>query len=102
MLARRFITTVLVGAALSGFAAVPAGADPDPEAVRFANMVRGKFPGDDDQLVAAGRQACQMLYTGSHTPDVVGVLGDQYGATPAQANTLVRAARGVFCTQAPG
>ena len=59
-------------------------------------------PGDDDQLLLAGKQACRLLYTGQPASAVIASTAAQYGAGPDQAATLVNAARGTYCTQAPG
>ena len=48
----------------------------------------------------AGRGACRLLYTGSGTQGAIDGTASLY-ASPDQA-AVVRAARGNFCTQAPG
>lgn len=61
------LVVVLTAAAALGVTAAPAGAWPypfTPDQVAYLNTVRGNFPGDDDQLVTAGLQACRLLYTG--------------------------------------
>jgi hypothetical protein len=88
-----------------GAAASPAAAWPLPltsEDTNYLNAVRGNFPGDDDQLLLAGKQACRLLYTGQPASAVIATTAAQYGAGPDQAATLVNAARGTYCTQAPG
>jgi hypothetical protein len=70
--------------------------------VNYLNVVRGNFPGNDDQLLLAGKQACRLLYTGQSAPAVITATATQYGASPEQASGLVNAARGTMCTQAPG
>lgn len=91
---------------LLGVAAVPpAVAWPiplSPDEINFLNGVRGSFPGDDDQLLLAGKQACRLLYTGQSAQSVIDATAGQYAASPGQAAGLVGAARGTMCTQAPG
>ena len=93
------------GALLAG-AVQPAGAWPIPITPEEQNYITRAhatgFPGDDDQMLMAGRQACQMLYSGQHAQDVANTLAGRYNADPGQAAALVRAARGILCTQAPG
>ncbi|MEW5809181.1 MAG: DUF732 domain-containing protein [Actinomycetota bacterium] len=101
---RMVIVGVAAGALLGG-AAAPAFAWPialSADEVNFLNGVRGNFPGNDDQLLLAGKQACRQLYTGSPAQAVIDATAAQYGASPAQAAGLVNAARGTMCTQAPG
>ena len=68
----------------------------------YLNSVRGSWPADDDTLLMAGRGACRLLYTGSGTQGAIDGTAAQYGASPDQAAVVVRAARGTYCTQAPG
>lgn len=69
----------------------------------FINQARGAgFPGDDDQVLTAGLQACRLLYTGQGTQGAAASLAGQYGTSPDQAAALVGAAHGIMCTQAPG
>jgi hypothetical protein len=101
----RMVGAVLAAATMLGAAAAPASAWPLPltaEDVNYLNAVRGNFPGDDDQLLLAGKQACRLLYTGQGTQAVIDATAGQYGASPGQAAALVSAARGTMCTQAPG
>jgi hypothetical protein len=52
----------VAAAALLGAAGVPASAWPLPltsDEVNYLNSVRGGFPGDDDQLLLAGKQMCR-------------------------------------------
>ncbi|KUI36237.1 DUF732 domain-containing protein [Mycobacterium sp. GA-2829] len=101
----RVVAATLAAGALLGTAIVPAGAWPIPltvEDTAYLSATRGAFPGNDDQLLTAGRQACRLLYTGQPTNAVVDSLAAQYAATPAQASMVVSAARGTYCTQAPG
>jgi hypothetical protein len=99
------LAAALAASALLGTTVAPAAAWPIPltaEDHSFLNATRGNFPGNDDQLLTAGRQACRLLYTGQSASAVVDSLAAQYAATPAQASTVVSAARGTYCTQAPG
>jgi Protein of unknown function (DUF732) len=75
---------------------------PNTEDNNYLGAVRGNFPGDDDTLLMAGRGACRLLYTGSGTEGAIDATAAQYGASPGQAAAVVSAARGNFCTQAPG
>lgn len=73
------------------------------EQLSFINQSRNAgFPGDDDQVLTAGLQACRLLYTGQGTRGAAGTLAGQYGTSPEQAAALVSAAHGIMCTQAPG
>jgi hypothetical protein len=100
----------LIGAAaaagaLLGATAAPASAWPIPltsEDDNYLGAVRGSWPVDDDTLLMAGRGACRLLYTGSGTQGAIDGTASLYGASPDQAAVVVRAARGNFCTQAPG
>jgi len=101
----RVIATALAAGAMLWAAVSPAAAWPLPltsEDTNYLNAVRGNFPGDDDQLMLAGKQACRLLYTGQPASAVIGSTAAQYGASPDQAATLVNAARSNWCTQAPG
>ncbi|KWX60696.1 DUF732 domain-containing protein [Mycobacterium sp. NAZ190054] len=96
---------VLAAAVMSAAAAAPAAAWPIPltaDQVNYLNSVRGNFPGNDDQLLLAGKQACRLLYTGQPAQAVIDTIAGQYGATRDQAAGLTSAARGTMCTQAPG
>ncbi len=101
----RIGAAVLAAGALLSATGATAGAWPIPLTdvdYRYLNATRGVFPGDDDQLLMAGRQICRLLYTGQHTQDAIDAMVGQYGATPDQAAVAVRAARSTYCTQAPG
>jgi hypothetical protein len=103
--AARLGAATLAAAALLGAAAAPAAAWPIPLTDidhQYLNAVRGNFPGNDDQLLLVGRQACRQLYTGQPAAAVIDTLAGQYGATRDQAAGAVAAARSTFCTQAPG
>lgn len=101
----RVIATALAAGAMLGAAVSPAAAWPLPltsDDTNYLNAVRGNFPGNDDQLLLAGKQACRLLYTGQPASAVIATTAAQYGAGTDQAATLVNAARGTMCTQAPG
>lgn len=101
----RVIATALAAGAMLVAAAGPANAWPLPltsEDTNYLSAVRGNFPGPDDQLLLAGKQACRLLYTGQPASAVVDSTAAQYGASRDQAAGLVNAARGSMCTQAPG
>ncbi|RDH76102.1 DUF732 domain-containing protein [Mycolicibacterium moriokaense] len=101
----RFIAAALAAGAMLGATAAPALAWPIPltsEDNNYLGTVRGTWPVDDDTLLMAGRGACHLLYTGSGTQGAIDATAAQYGASPDQAVVVVRAARGNFCTQAPG
>jgi len=73
-----------------------------PEQQRFINQARNAgFPGDDDGILQAGLQACQMAFSGQSRPDVIGALAGQYGADPGPTGALAKAAHGILCTSAP-
>ena len=101
----RVVAAATVAGGLLGLAAAPAGAWPIPLTaveINFLNATRGNVPGNDDQLLLAGKQACRMLYTGQGSQPTIDATAAQYGASPDQAAGLVGAARGTMCTQAPG
>lgn len=96
---------IAAASALSVAAAGPASAWPipfTPEQQRFINQARNAgFPGDDDSVLQAGLQACQLAFGGQARTDVVGALAGQYGAEPGPTGALARAAHGILCTSAP-
>lgn len=99
------MAAAVTAGALLGAGTGPAGAWPIPytaEDLRYLDATRGNFPGDDDQLLLAGKQVCRQLYTGQSSAAVTDQLAAQYGASPEQAAVVVRAARSAMCTQAPG
>jgi hypothetical protein len=101
----RFIGAALTTGSLLLAAAAPAAAWPvplTPDMTQFLNAARGNFPGDDDQLLLVGLQMCHMLYSGQSSSAVIDTTAGQYGASPDQAATVLRAARGTLCTQARG
>lgn len=102
----RAAAVAATAAALLGVCTAPAWAWPipiTPEQQNFINAARGAgFPGDDDAVLQAGLQACQMLMTGNGTQAATDFVAGQYGADPAQAGALVRAAHGRLCTSARG
>jgi hypothetical protein len=74
-----------------------------PEQNNYLNRVRGTgFPGDDDQLLIAGDEACHLLYSGQPAAAVIDATAGQYGASPEQATAVVHAARATMCVRAPG
>jgi hypothetical protein len=104
-LTARVAAAALAAATMWGAAAAPATAWPIPLTdveVNYLNSVRGAFPGNDDQLLLAGKQACRMLYTGQGTLTTTNATATQYGVSFEQAANLVGAARSTMCTQAPG
>lgn len=99
------VAATVVAGGLLGFGVAPATAWPLPlssDDVNYLSAIRGGFPGNDDQLMLAGKQACRMLYTGQGGAATINATAAQYGASPEQAANLVGAARGTMCTQAPG
>ncbi len=101
----RLIAAAAAAGALLGATAAPASAWPIPltsEDYNYLGAVREAWPADDDTLLMAGRGACHLLYSGSGTQGAIDGVAAQYGASPDQAVVVVRAARGNFCTQAPG
>lgn len=105
LLVRVAVIAVGSGALWAG-AVAPAGAWPipiTPQQQNFINRAHATgFPGDDDQVLQAGLQACHLLYTGTHAPDAANTLAGTYNADPGQAAAVVRTARSILCTQAPG
>ena len=102
---KRLAASAAAATALMGASAGTACAWPIPltgEDTRFLNMTRGTFPGDDDQLLMAGRQVCNMLYNGRGVNGATDQLVADYGTGPSEAGVMVRAARSTYCTQAPG
>jgi len=93
------------GALLVG-AGAPAWAWPIPitsEEQRLIDQAHATgFPGDDDQMLMAGRQACQMLMTGQGSQAAADTLAGRYGADPGQAVAVVRIAHSILCTSARG
>lgn len=70
----RMVAAALAVGAMLGAAAAPASAWPLPlssDEVNYLNAVRGHFPGDDDQLLLAGKQMCRGLYTGQPASAVI-------------------------------
>lgn len=102
----RALAVTLGAGALLSTAVGTAAAWPIPitgQQQSFIDQARGAgFPGDDDQVLTAGLQACRLLYTGQGTQGAAGSLAGQYGTPPEQATALVNAAHGIMCTQAPG
>jgi Protein of unknown function (DUF732) len=101
----RLIATAAAAGALLAATSATASAWPIPltsEDNNYLGAVRGSWPVDDDTLLMAGRGACRLLYTGSGTQGAIDGTASLYGASPDQASVVVGAARGNFCTQAPG
>lgn len=101
----QIVAAAAVAGGLLGLVAAPAGAWPIPltaDDINFLNATRGNFPGNDDQLLLAGKQACRMLYTGQGSQPTIDATAAQHGASPDQAAGLIGAARSTMCTQAPG
>ncbi|WP_193045791.1 DUF732 domain-containing protein [Mycolicibacterium baixiangningiae] len=101
----RLLAATITAGVLLGASVGPAAAWPIPltaEDNAFLGATRGKFPGNDDQLLTAGRQACRMLYSGQPANAVIDSIAAQYAAAPGQAAIVLNAARGTYCTQAPG
>ncbi|BBX82188.1 DUF732 domain-containing protein [Mycolicibacterium aubagnense] len=74
-----------------------------PEQQRYINQARGAgMPGDDDAVLQAGLQACNALYRGQGRQGAIDTVTSQAGVAPDQAASVVRIARGILCTQAPG
>lgn len=98
-------TAVGTGALLSAAGGV-ASAWPipiTPEQQRYINQARGAgMPGDDDAVLQAGLQACNALYRGLGRQGAIDTVAGQAGVAPDQAASVVRIARGILCTQAPG
>ncbi len=47
------------------------------------------LPGDDDQLLLAGKQACRLLYTGQPSQAVIDTTTAQFGADPRVVAVVV-------------
>jgi hypothetical protein len=60
------------------------------------------FPGNDDQVLMAARQACQALMTGKGTQGATDLLAGMYHTDPGTARNLVGIAHGTLCTSARG
>jgi hypothetical protein len=102
----RVIVAGFAAGAVLGATAAPAYAWPiplTPDQNNFLNRAHGTgFPGDDDQLLIAGDEACHLLYSGQPTSAVIDSVGGEYGASPEQAAALVHSAHGALCKRAPG
>ena len=102
----RVIVAGLAAGAMSSATAAPAYAWPiplTPDQNNYLSRAHGSgFPGDDDQLLIAGNQACHLLYSGQPASAVIDSKAGEYGASPEQAAALVQSARGTMCKRAPG
>ncbi|WP_071289142.1 DUF732 domain-containing protein [Mycolicibacterium llatzerense] len=101
-----FVVAAAAGTVLFGTTSPAARAWPipiTPEEQNYINRAHATgFPGDDDQMLMAGRQSCQLLYSGTRAAAAANEIAGRYNADPGQAAALVRVARGILCTQAPG
>jgi len=100
----RLICAGVAAAALLGGTAATASAWPIQLTAmdyKYLDTVRPVFPRDDDTLLMAGRGACKVLYDGAGQQAAIDTVVAQFGATPEQANVVVNAGRGSYCTQAP-
>ncbi len=100
----RLVAGSLAAGALLGGTAATASAWPIQLTAmdyKFLDTVRPVFPRDDDTLLMAGRGACKVLYDGHGQQAAIDTVVAQFGATPEQANVVVNAGRGSYCTQAP-
>ena len=106
MFTRTRISQIMAAAAIAiaggilGLAAAPAGAWPIPltaDDINFLNATRGNFPGNDDQLLFAGKQACRLLYTGQGAQAATACLSSatsrRWGMTTTR-RFIARAGRG--------
>lgn len=101
----RMVAAALAAGTLLSVTTVSAAAYPLPltqQDINFLNASRGNFPGDDDTLLIVGRQMCRMLFTGQSSQAVIDSMAGQYGASPEGAAIVLGAARGNYCTSAPG
>jgi hypothetical protein len=102
----RVLAAALSAGALLGAVSGTASAWPipiTPEQQRYINQARGAgFPGDDDAVLQAGMQACHALYNHQGVQGATDTVAGQAGVSPDQAGVVVRIARGILCTQAPG
>ena len=101
----RLAAAAAAAGALLTAATGPASAWPIPltsDDIRFLNTARGTFPGDDDELLQAGKYMCHLLYSGQPSAAVIDQVGAEHGASHDQAAKLMGAARGSLCRMAPG
>lgn len=106
MFAARMLAAAVGAGALLGVGAGTAGAWPIPITPEEQGVItRGHqagFPGDDDQVLMAARQACQALMTGKGTQGATDLLAGMYHTDPGVALNLVGIAHGTLCTSARG
>ena len=92
---------VLLGTATGTAGAWPIPITPEEQGVINRGHAAG-FPGDDDQVLMAARQACQALMTGKGTQGATDMLAGMYHTDPGTARALVGIAHGTLCTSARG
>ena len=92
---------VLLSAAAGTAGAWPIPITPEEQGVINRGHAAG-WPGDDDGVLMAARQACQALMTGQGTQGATDSLVGMYGADPGVARQLVNIAHGTLCTSARG
>lgn len=106
MFAVRVLAAAVGAGVLLGVGAGTAAAWPIPKTPEEQGVVdRGHqagFPGDDDQVLMAARQACQALMTGKGTAGATDMLAGMYHTDPATARNLVGIAHSTLCTSARG
>lgn len=102
----RLLTAAVGAGALLSAGAGTAAAWPIPVTPEEQRVIdRGHavgWPGDDDGVLMAARQACQALMTGQGTQGATDSLVGMYGADPGVARQLVNIAHGTLCTSARG
>jgi hypothetical protein len=106
MFVRRTLMAAAGAGVLLGVGVGPAWAWPIPITSEEQGVInRGHavgFPGDDDQVLMAARQACQALMTGQGTQGATDMLAGMYNTDPGVARQLVNIAHGTLCTSARG
>jgi len=89
MRAVRILAVAIGAGALLGIGAGTAAAWPIPITPEEQNVInRGHaagWPGDDDGVLMAARQACQALMTGQGTQGATDMLAGMYNADPGVA-----------------
>lgn len=92
---------VLLSAGEGTAGAWPIPPTPEEQGVINRGHAAG-WPGDDDGVLMAARQACQALMTGQGTQGATDALVGMYGADPGVARQLVNIAHGTLCNSARG
>lgn len=92
---------VLLSASGGTAGAWPIPITPEEQGVINRGHAAG-WPGDDDAVLMAARQACQALMTGQGTQGATDSLVGMYGADRGVARQLVNIAHGTLCTSARG